>query len=239
LLASYFDAKHGDPVKFLDVGASDGITTLQTVNFIASKLRVRIIAYAVDPYLFLLRRQKWIVVEYVTTNGLPVLVRVGPIGLVLTPWERPRGFLSSMEIWLTKWIVSGYKRLSNFRSKMYLTAKIPLVNPQVIKAGNINLVEMDIFEINPSMLESMDIIRASNIISLGYFSEDRIEMAIKIFHKYLRPGGFLLISRNIWIANKEVECGSIWKKTGITFTHVADLSFKSEIRGIVDQFRSA
>jgi hypothetical protein len=238
LLASYIDKNQDGLVKFLDVGASDGITTLDTVNYFTSKLGLKIIAYALDPYLFLLRREKLIVVEYVTTNGHPVLVRIGPIGLVLTPWERPRGFLSSMEIWLTKWIVSGYLKLANFRSKMRLTAKIRLVNPEVIKAGNIVLVEMDIFEINPAMLESMDMIRASNIITFAYFSESSIKKALKVFHRYLHPGGLLLISRNISIGDKEVECGSLWKKMGVTFTHIADLSFKSEIKDIVDQFRS-
>ena len=116
---------------------------------------------------------------------------------------------------------------------MRLTAKIPLVNPLVLEKGNIKSIEMDIFQVNPVLIESMDVIRACNVITLSYYSESQIKQALSILHLYIRPNGFLLISRNHPERKGEIERGTIWQKKNDTYAHVADFGGGSEIKGIL------
>lgn len=224
-------------IDLLDVGASDGITTLDLVNYLTSKYDISANNYLVDRYLFIKRLERNHIVEYVTSDGQPIMVRIGPLAFMLRQSEFFAKYLPNLNTLLNK-LMRNYLNLTSYRSKMKLTAMIPLINPAVLRANNISLHEMDITDFDASLINSFDVIRASNIITKVYFSDNLINQVIDIFHHYLREGGFLLISRNMVCRNDDVEIGSIWCKSGKRFVHIADLTEPSEIMDIVNQYNS-
>lgn len=230
LLTDHLMDEHYSSLKFLDVGGSDGITTLETVNHLESVLGIPVTAYLSDRFLWLLRMKYGCFIEYITARGEPLMVRCGKVGLLLNSAEEDAGFI-------TKWLASRYLALTRFRSLMRLTEKIPLVNPTVLASNKIKLLEMNIFHINPAFLNSMDLIRASNVLNLSYFTETQIAHAIGIMHSYLKINGHLLISRNSSEKSNEIECGSIWRKQEKAFVHLTDFNGGSEVRSIVEQYR--
>lgn len=220
-------------LRFLDVGGSDGTTTLDTVNYLGSRLGVKVEAYLADKYLFLLRRRKGYIYEYIATDGQPVLVRCGPLALLLGPTEKFNGFLYKQELWLTKWIASSYLRLNKFRSLMQMNERIILVNPKVLLSNRLRLIEMDMFQIIPDLIGSMDVVRVSNVLISEYFSKNQIRNAINNIKRYLKQDGLLLLSRNHDEVNGEVERGSIWQKVEGDLVHLMDFGGGSELFKVV------
>ena len=81
-LCAQLRKEHLKNLRFLDVGGSDGVTTLDLVNHLEKDFGIEVEAFLADRYLVLLRLQRRGIVEYVATDGEPVLVRVGPLGLL-------------------------------------------------------------------------------------------------------------------------------------------------------------
>ena len=73
---------------FLDIGASDGITTVEALRKIKQVFGDTARAYAADLNLWLLRYRRGPVVEYRASNGEPIMVRIGPLGLRLSKSRR-------------------------------------------------------------------------------------------------------------------------------------------------------
>ena len=84
----------GEALEFLDVGASDGITTLEAVRMFEERLHASVRACLIDPFIRLFRYRSGSIVEYRTPDQSPVMVRVGPIGLQLSSLDTSRDLLS-------------------------------------------------------------------------------------------------------------------------------------------------
>jgi hypothetical protein len=235
-LSFLLDSNNYKKINLLDVGASDGITTCDLVNYLSSKYGIKANTYLVDRYCYILRLKHNHIVEYSTTDGQPLMVKIGPFAVML---RQSVFFAQHLPILhnLLMLLIKRYLNLTNFRGKMRLTGTIPLVNPIVLSLDNTHILEKDIFEFDPALVNSMDVIRASNIITNKHLSDKIIKKALHIFHSYLRQGGFLLISRNL--ITSEFETGSIWRKSGQRFNHVTDLTRQSEILDLVNNFTSA
>jgi SAM-dependent methyltransferase len=68
---------------------------------------------------------------------------------------------------------------------------------RALQSRNIRLVENDIFQQTPSFAGKFDFIRAANILNRGYFSPDRLAVAIANIRSYCRgPGTFFLVLRS-------------------------------------------
>lgn len=228
-LAEIIKKKQFQKLRFLDVGASDGITTLEASAYLANALGVKIDAYLADQNLWIQRLKRGWIVEYKATNGEPILVRCGPVAMLLS---LPKGIATPLK----NWIVGQYLKLENFRSKMRTTASVALVNPRVLIEKNISLIEMDIFTFDNKLVNSMDVIRTSNVLNLNYFTPATIENAVGIIHSYLSDKGYFLASRNSDEKQGEVEHGSIWRKHKKGFVHIVDFGGGSEIKNIVNEF---
>jgi hypothetical protein len=227
VLCAHLGRERRARLRFLDVGASDGLTTLETVRLLERELGP-VEAVLADRYLYLDRKSWGPVSEYIACDGKLALVRCGRIGL-------PAGDISGV---ITPRLTSWYRKCRAFRRRMRMNARIPLVNPAVAAHGGIHLLEMDILHPAGEVRDSMDVIRASNILLSPYFSESEIGAGVDALAGCLREGGHLLVSRNFTSECGEIERGSLWHKKGGSLSHIVDFGGGSEIRKLVDS-RSA
>ena len=81
LLCAHMSPRLRCDLAFLDIGASDGVTTVDAVHALRRAFGQNVHAYAADVNLRLMRYRRGPVVEYRATDGEPIMVRVGRLGL--------------------------------------------------------------------------------------------------------------------------------------------------------------
>lgn len=218
----------GAPVQILDVGASDGSTTVDLLQAIRKNGNYNVEITTTDLCNALYRYRKGIVTEYRSSGGHPVLVRIGRLGLRLPDSEYEWNWPATA---LARWYLS----LGGLRAAMTEDLRISLINPSAERDPDIRIEELDCLELRPSLVGRFDLVRASNIITPRYgFEGEKLQRALKNIHAYLRNGGGLIISRNQ--RHSEIEHGSTWKKGEQGFIHVGDFGSGSEIRTAVTNF---
>ena len=217
-----------DEVRFLDIGASDGITTLDTVRALAEQLARPVRATMIDRYLRLLRYGSGPLREYRSPDGSPVLLRLGRVGLQLSSIESTRDPVS-------RWLGRCYLRRTQLRGRLPLTATLDLVSPAVRQAG-IRVLEGNILERQTALAGAFDAVRASNVLNLDYFARSELEQALRHIHAYLSPDGILVLSRN-HLEQGGVERGSAWRRTDAGFARFCDFGGGSYVASVVDALR--
>ena len=216
---------------FLDVGASDAVTTVEALQALRGAFGPRVQAYAADMNLWLLRYRRGPVVEYRATDGEPIMVRVGPFGIRLA---RQRDALARGG---GNVLASFYLRHDRLRGAMRLDARISLINPLARSEPGLITLELDCLRPAERLRGRVSAIRASNVLNLGYFAQAQITVAVGHFHSYLRTGGCLVISRNGDSAAGETENGSVWLKEANGFRRVEDFGCGSEVALLVDAWQ--
>jgi hypothetical protein len=214
---------------FLDIGASDGITTVEAVRRLRQSFGEEVHGYLADLNLWLLRYRRGPVVEYRAGGGEPVMARLGPLGLRLAMPRRQTHSSGNP-------LVRLYLAAERFRKSMRLDARISLVHPLARGEPGITVMELDCFVWNPSLKDRFAAIRASNVLNLGYFGLPDIHRAVGHLHGYLREGGCLVVSRNHDPPADEPENGSVWRKERCCFRWLQDFGAGSEIKGTVDRW---
>lgn len=232
MLCAYIVPRPGRDLVFLDVGASDGVTTVEAVRALRQAFGRDVRAYVADVNLWLLRYRRGPVIEYRASDGEPIMVRVGPIGLRLAKSRRPAAEPDASRL------AQRYFRWNGFRDLMRLDARISLVSPLLKNEPGVAVVELDCLRRDPTLVDQISAIRASNILNLGYFERSLIREAVGHFHVYLQNSGCLVISRNVDGPTGETENGSVWIKEPTRFRWVADFGSGSEVKIIVDDWRS-
>ena len=214
-------------IAVLDLGASDGITTLDLAAALRTAFGDRVRVFLTDLNLWLLRYRKGPVVEYRAANGEPIMARIGRVGLRLARerHDQERG---------ADPIAAAYLMCRGLRQSMRLDARISLIHPLVARDPAITAMELDCVARVPELAGRFAAIRASNVLNPGYFSPAQMQAAIGNMHAYLRERGCIVISRNQDGPTGEVENGSVWRKTGERFAHVADFGAGSEIKSLLD-----
>lgn len=217
------DTKH-DTVSFLDLGASDGVTTLEAVEALQRSLQTKIDGWLVDLNLRLYRYRYLGLTEYRSSAGEPILARVGSLGLKLD---------SGYEHVLTKRYLT---RLGFLRSRLRSDGEILLVNPLTASDPRITVRSGNCLVSEPDFIDRFDAIRASNLLIPFYFAEDQIRGAIANLYRYLREDGVLVLSRNEPRGYGEIEIGSIWRKESQRFRRLEDFGGGAEVGALVDGF---
>ncbi len=221
LLCTCLKDRNDREIRFLDLGGADGVTTLDALNALRRNHITNIRVCLADLYFWLLRYQKGPVAEYRSTDGKPVMLRMGRFGLRL--WNPHSSRLARY-----------YLSLSKFRERMEVNAEIPLVNPLVLAEPALTILEMDCLHRNVNLTGTMDAIRASNILSPVYFTHEQILDIVSHLHAYLRKHGYLIVSRNFDSADgEETAHGSLWRKEDNTFIHIEDFGKGSEIKTLI------
>lgn len=219
-----------EQIEFLDVGGSDGTTTRDAVLALSEALGKTVNATLLDRYVCLQRRRDGCLREYCTSDGSPVLLRFGPLGLQLSSVESTRDPLA-------RWLGRAYLRRRRRRGLPSLERTFSLIHPAVAADRRVRIVEWNALERNPDLCGRFDAARASNFLNLNYFSRHEIERILSHLHAYLVSGGQLAVSRNHRDRGIESEHGSIWRRTDAGFERAADVGSGSYVAPIVDAFR--
>ncbi len=220
--------KHNyDSITILDLGASDGITTLELQEFLQTEFMEKKISVTImDKFLELKVYKKYFLKEYRATTGGPVLLRVWRLGLRLPDSEHKWCIFSNF-------FSSIYLKLSKFRSSFVESHTISLLNPLVCNNKSISLIEQDCFKYNVKLHHKFDVIRVSNLLNKQYFSDDQIRLGIENIRMYLKEGGVVAISRNVLSKGIEVEQGSLWKKENEKLILQEEIGEGSEVKYLV------
>jgi hypothetical protein len=214
----------------LDLGASDGITTVEAVRALRQAFGEEVRAILADVNLSLLRYRRGPIVEYRAADGEPIMARLGRVGVRLARPRReaqPDGNL----------LARLYLRMEQFRRTMHLDAPISLVHPLARSEPGITVTELDCLVCAECLKDRITAVRASNVLNLGYFGLPQLHRAVGYLHGYLREGGCLVVSRNHDQPIGEPENGSVWLKDGCRFRWVRDFGAGSEIKSVVDGWR--
>lgn len=228
-LARLLRDQSGSEVHLLDVGASDGVTTLEAVEQLESALGTRVRATLMDQYTTLECRGAGWIREYRMQDGAPVMVRFGALGLELSSLDSTRDPLA-------RWLGRRWLAYRARRGPLPVTRTLPLVSPVVRNAG-VRVVEWNLLERNPKLVDHFDVVRASNVLNKSYFRPEQIRRALMHLHRYLKSRGLLLVSRNHTESEGEIEHGSIWRRTAWGFERLHDYAGGSYIAELVDDIR--
>jgi hypothetical protein len=215
---------------FLDLGASDGITTVEAVRTLRQTLGQEVRALLADVNLTLQRYRRGPVIEYRAADGEPIMVRAGRLGLRLA---RSRRTVQPGDDPLARL----YLRLQRFRRSMRPDTPISLVHPLARRDPAITVIGLDCLVFERGLEDRVAAIRASNVLNLGYFDPPQLGCAAGNLHRYLRQGGCLVVSRNRERPGGETEDGSVWTKDGPRFRWLADFGAGSEIKSVIDGWR--
>jgi hypothetical protein len=215
---------------FLDVGASDGITTIDALRVLRRAFGECVTALLADINLSLLRYRWGPIVEYRGGDGEVVMVRLGRVGVRLAR-QRHREQANN-------WFNQQYLRMKRLRRSMRAEAPISLVHPLARRESGIAVIKLDCLTRAACLKGRFGAIRASNVLNLDYFDSAQLYKAVGNLHLYMHDGGCLVVSRNQDERSRELENGSVWVKDGGRFRWVADFGDASEIKLIVDRWPS-
>lgn len=227
MLCAHLSSELQERLTLLDVGASDGITTVDAVRALRRAFGEDVRAYLTDLNLWLLRYRRGPVVEYRATNGEPIMVRLGPLGVRLAKQRRETPFDGNP-------LARLYLQLDEFRQSMQLETRISLVHPAARAEPGITIMELDCVDWNEKLRDGVAAVRASNVLNLGYFGTPIICRALGCLHGYLREGGCLVVSKSNGQQTDDAENGSVWRKEDRRFRWLQDFGSGSEIRSVVD-----
>ena len=184
------------PLRCLDVACSSGISTLEMYRAFE---RAGIPTEAWGSDLMLFARQVW------RADGCGLLfdhdqqVLQVDVGRWATPWRlRPR------DLALRPWLYVRARRLmrdevGRFRVALhdplagYSVRRISLLAPAAEGVPGVQFVEEDI--LHPALAGPFGVIRAANILNLGYFSVNQIRDMVAALSARLMEGGLLLVTR--------------------------------------------
>jgi hypothetical protein len=231
LCAHIGPALRGD-LTFLDIGASDGVTTIEAVHALRQAFGLAVRAYVADLNLWLLRYRYGPIVEYRAGDGEPIMVRIGCVGIRLARSRRGAARPDYNPL------AQLYLRCRRLRRAMRQDAAISLVNPLARGEPGVEVIELDCLRRDEGLVGRFAAVRASNVLNLGYFDPPRISQAIGHLHAYLRDGGCLVVSRNADGPAGETENGSVWRRTAERFRWVEDFGAGSEVKALVDDWRA-
>lgn len=220
-----------EALQILDIGASDGSTTLHLFKAVQSKCRHKVKVFLGDKHLAVTPFSRRYIVEYRYVTEEPIMLRVGRLSLRL---YQSSGKVSRWFNFIVKWYLSCH----NFRRKMISQPAIPLISNVITRETSIVLIEMDILQWNKGLANKFDIVRVSNLLNINCFNPQQLRAAISYIHSYLREGGILVISRNIGLPGQEIEHGSVWMGSNDGFVHVKDFGNGSEVKEYADQFNA-
>lgn len=232
LLSVYVAARGIQQLCMLDIGASDGITTLDTVEYLSRHNRIPATILLLDRDVRLFSIPRHGTTLYFTSSRRPVLLRSGRLALCLEPMEGIEGLLfNRVAARLARRCARELER-----TDMKSARSISMVNPAAAHCPSIEVCEGDLFSPRPEWFGRFDAIRASNVLNFSYYSEARIRAAVGLMHRYLKEGGGFLASRNLIDDHGETETGALWQKKGSGFVRISGLETPPDISGLVDGY---
>ena len=233
LLSIYVAEQKWEKLHMLDVGASDGTTTFDTLAYLSRENKIPVAITIAEKDIRLLCVKKNRATIYFNSSRQPILIRFGRMALCLEQMEGIEGIVFNR---LASLLKRRYIRMLQYED-FSASRTISLINPSVSRCPAIEVCEKDLFNPEMTWFCRYDVVRASNVFNLSYYSEQKIRIAIGILYQYLKEGGVLLVSRNLIGRGDEKEIGGLWTKKGTGFARISCLDGLPEIAGMIDHFR--
>jgi len=216
----------GTMCRFMDLGASSGITTIESAEKISKAVQAPIKYYLLDRYFYLLKYKINGFSEYRTSNEEPVFLKIGCFGIRLPVSEHKHAFISN--------ILAGiYLSFSKFRKRMILDSKLPLFTSDLLSKDVFEVIEQDCLNMDLSENTKFEYIRASNILNKAYFSDEQIKKIIKNLKQHLEDKGYLIVSRNLTEKDEPSEIISIWQNNNNKLELLSTFNGGSEIDDVL------
>ena len=199
------------PPVVLDVGASDGITSLHVMQNVPFKTY----------YLTDLNPAVWHTTAdgrttFYTPDGQPILI-VSDRLVVYSD------FADSHPL-LRRWANQMFESSSEFKPNF---KKIDLINPAVLDySPNIVVQQHSIFDRWPG--ESADLVIAANILNRSYFSDSQLVQATENLLAVLNQNGVLAI-----IDSRNIEKSTLFRKTATGLTVLNQINGGTEIHQLL------
>lgn len=219
---------HQGPVSLLDVGVSDGTTSLALFNSLKTQFAEEEISFtASDLVTHLTVWRAGIFTEYRTSQGNPILARMGRLAFRMPALGGgPLKYISKFIIWL--WLKNP------IRESMKAAGEIPLSNPLIRQSKQITMRELNILQEDPKLQGAFNVIRAANVLNLQYFTESEISVIVSTLYEYLEMDGHLLVCRNVVKDNNQEEAhGTLYQKKENGFIQKTSFGQGSEVNTII------
>lgn len=201
---------------FLDIGASDGTTSLDLL----SKLPFETKAFYITDFnikLDLIKNGNAIFAFNHKTNKCILYANQY---MVVYPLQSK--------------FVSFFFDLINFKKSKKKTVDIinPILKEKINNSNNIHFLDYNIFE--DWKHKSPSVIKIANLLNPVYFNKEQIDQALNNIHKTLTHGGLLLVidNRN----SNTIEQSSLFKKNDDGFTFIERYNNGTDIENTLNTF---
>jgi len=220
------------PVRVLDVACSSGISTLEMHQaFVEGGVPCETCGTDLLLWVDFVRRDDGVGVLF-DHGGQVLQVEIGKWA---SPWRwRPRDrVLRPRLVARARRVVE--KDLEPFRAALHgpvaghRAAKVSLLSSQVEGVAGLRFVEEDILQ--PRVTGPFSLIRAANILNLGYFDADGIRRMARALGDRLQEGGALVIVRSE--GPRPINRGTVFRRREGRLVAEAHMNSGSEAAGIV------
>lgn len=188
-LLPFLRARRGGLEDVLDIGVSTGVTTVEFAEHLRRHgfdARFTATDLFIDAFLVRLGRHAQVLCD---GDGWPL--RYELFGLSMRPWTRRLDYLTMaflplaiarkrLQPRLAQAIRAGRAR------RVQMTTRLP-------QARSIEFIQNDIMQRTPALEGRFELVRAANILNVGYFSADEIAQALGNIRSYLAGSGSLLL----------------------------------------------
>ncbi|HEX7517211.1 MAG TPA: hypothetical protein VF345_07985 [Chthoniobacterales bacterium] len=218
LLRSYLSGR--SQLRVLDVGVSDGVTTLDLAEVLSDKFSI---LYVTDMYLALRVAQRNGMTYFYDENEFRC-VFVASDWLIYYSTDNRRW---NPLAWIARTVCERAPQIESGNSQ-----SLSLLNPKLRQLAatdvRLQLAVWDVF--TPWPREPVDIVRAANILNPAYFEAEALGVALSQIGAALRSGGLFLV-----VDNRNEEASTLFEKHGNRFVPAARLGAGCEIEALAQR----
>lgn len=180
----------------LDIGMSSGVTTAELVDALSAAghpVRMTGTDLTLRAYIVPAGPGCRALVDH---NGHVMQYEL--LGQALNPWVRRLDYFNGMV--MVRGLVDRMLRKRAIRAKNsgHGIRQVALVSPRLSLREDIRAVEDNVMVLNTGFVGRFSLIRAANILNIGYFPESALRAALGNVVAYLSgPGALLLVARTV------------------------------------------
>ena len=196
-----------EELKINDVAVSSGISTLEWNEQLKEKgYKVNIVGgdISVDAYYV---KVFWVISALYEKGYFPLQFEIGSFRF---PLMVVKGFLKSFVFHFFNAIINLGFALTPEAKKIVFNGgidsyfglfiklkKVELISPLLKWEENkhIRIIEDDIFKITPEFSQKFSVLRAANILNLGYFNDQTLTQLLITLRYRIKPGGLFIVCR--------------------------------------------
>lgn len=201
----------------LDVGVSDGSTSLELIEILQNKFQSY---YVTDLFFELYYIEKGNLLYVYDPLGRQCIMKISEGYIVYFQLNNILPFVNRV-------VKKIYSTVPSFDS--CCAKQISICQPDLKKLTQTHpkIIIKEYNVLNAWDLQSVDIIKVANVLNLSYFSKIQIKAAILNLYNALKNGGWLLL-----VENRNVEKGSLLKKEDSGFKLMDSFNGGSDVESL-------